>query len=345
MSNPGRWPTLARPVRRRSRMPSAAGSRSSSPPTSVQRGRMDDFGREASFSSLVAVTGTPWLGDACSLVEAFRDGEWSPTEALEGSLAAIEKSSLNAVCFIDEEAARACAKEADVSLPFGGLPIGVKELDPVKGSPQTEASLVFKDRIADYDGTMTARLRESGAVLVGQTTASEFGGINVTYTRLHGATSNPYDTERTPGGSSGGSAASVSGGLLPICTGGDGGGSIRIPAGFTGLFGLKATFGRIPKGPHTEIEPLTAVIGCLSRSVRDTARWYDVCNGYDEYDPYSLPRVEGWEAGLGHQDVRGMRVAVCADLGAAVIASAVREKVEGAADLLIKDAGLERVDL
>ena len=183
-------------------------------------------------------------------------------------------------------------------------------------------------------------------MLVGQTTASEFGGINCTYTRLHGATSNPYDLERTPGGSSGGSAASVSGGLFPICTGGDGGGSIRIPAGFTGLFGLKATFGRIPKGPHTEIEPLTAVIGCLSRSVRDTARWYDVCNGYDEYDPYSLPRGRAvGRPASGHQDVRGMRVAVCADLGAAVIASAVREKVEEAADLLIKDAELDRIDV
>ena len=97
----------------------------------------------------------------------------------------------------------------------------MKELDPVEGWPQTEASLVFKDRIAEYDGTMTARLRQAGAVLVGQTTASEFGGINCTYTRLHGATSNPYDLERTPGGSSGGSAASVSGGLLrcaPVVT-------------------------------------------------------------------------------------------------------------------------------
>ena len=192
---------------------------------------------------------------------------------------------------------------------------------------------------------MTSRLREAGAVLVGQTTASEFGGINVTYTKLHGATSNPYDTERTPGGSSGGSAASVAGGLLPICTGGDGGGSIRIPAGFTGLFGLKATFGRIPKGPHTEIEPLTAVVGCVSRSVRDTARWFDACNGYDEYDPYSLPRVSGWEAGLGHQDLLGLRAVVCVDLGAAVVASAVRAKVEAAADLLITDAELAKVDV
>jgi aspartyl-tRNA(Asn)/glutamyl-tRNA(Gln) amidotransferase subunit A len=291
------------------------------------------------------VTGEPWLGDACSLVDAFRERSISPIEALEGCLGAIEASKLNAVCFVDEEQARESAASAEVNLPFGGVPIGVKELDPVMGWPLTEASLIFKDRISDYDGTMTARLREAGAVLVGQTTASEFGGINCTYTRLHGATSNPYDLARTPGGSSGGSAASIAGGLLPICTGGDGGGSIRIPAGFTGLFGLKATFGRIPKGPHTEIEPLTAVIGCLSRSVRDTARWYDVCNGYDEYDPFSLPRVEGWEAGLGQQDIRGMRVAVSPDLGAAVIASAVREKVEEAADLLIKDAGLERVEL
>ena len=285
------------------------------------------------------------MEDACSLVDAFRAGTISPTEALDASLAAIADSSLNAVSFVDEEQARETAAAADVSQPFGGVPIGVKELDPVQGWPRTEASLVLKDRIADYDGTMTSRLRQAGAVLVGQTTASEFGGINCTYTRLHGATSNPYDLERTPGGSSGGSAASVSGGLLPICTGGDGGGSIRIPAGFTGLFGLKATFGRIPKGPHAEIEPLTAVIGCLSRSVRDAARWYDVCNGASEYDPFSLPRVEGWEAGLGTLDLAGMKVVVSTDLGAAFVASAVKERVERAAADLIADAGLERLDI
>ncbi len=287
----------------------------------------------------------PWLEDACALVDAFRAKTISPTEALEASLGAIAASKLNAVCFVDEEQARASAASADVSLPFGGVPIGVKELDPVKGWPQTEASLVLKDEICEYDGTMTARLRDAGAVLVGQTTASEFGGINCTYTRLHGATSNPYNLELTPGGSSGGSAASVSGGLLPICTGGDGGGSIRIPAGFTGLLGLKATFGRVPKGPHTEIEPLTAVIGCVSRSVRDAARWYDVCNGASEYDPFSLPRVEGWEAGLGTIPVQGLRVAVSIDLGAAVVAASVREKVETAAAALIADAGLVRVDV
>jgi aspartyl-tRNA(Asn)/glutamyl-tRNA(Gln) amidotransferase subunit A len=264
---------------------------------------------------------------------------------LEGSLTAIATSELNAVCFVDEEQARATAAGADISLPFGGVPMGVKELDPVKGWPQTEASLVLQDEIADYDGTMISRLKQAGAVLVGQTTASEFGGINCTYTRLHGATANPYNLECTPGGSSGGSAASVAGGLLPICTGGDGGGSIRIPAGFTGLYGLKATFGRIPKGPHTEIEPLTAVIGCLTRSVRDAARWYDVCNGASEYDPFSLPRVEGWESSLGTIDLQGMGVVVSVDLGAAVVASAVRAKVEDAAAALISDAGLVRKDV
>ncbi len=285
------------------------------------------------------------MGDACALVDAFRAGTISPTEALAASLSAIADSTLNAVCFVDEEQARAAAASADVSLPFGGVPVAFKELDPVLGWPQTEASLVLRDRIAAYDGTMTTRLREAGAVPVGQTTASEFGGINCTYTRLHGATANPYDRTRTPGGSSGGSAAAVAGGLVPIATGGDGGGSIRIPAGFTGLLGLKSTFGRIPKGPHTEIEPLTAVLGCLARSVRDAARWFDVCNGASEYDPFSLPRVEGWEAGLGRHDLRGMRAVVAPDLGSAVISRAVREAVEGAAAALIADAGLARVDV
>ncbi len=287
----------------------------------------------------------PWLGDACSLVDAFRARTIHPTEALEASLDAVARSALNAVSHVDEEGARAAAASADVSLPFGGLPIGVKELDAVAGWPQTEASLVLKDRVADHDATVITRLRAAGAVPAFQTTASEFGGINCTYTRLHGATGNPWDPERTPGGSSGGSAAAVAGGLVPLATGGDGGGSIRIPCGFTGLLGLKATFGRIPKGPHTEIEPLTAVLGCTARSVRDVARWFDVCNGADEYDPFSLPRVEGWEAGLGRQPLAGLRIAVALDLGAAVVADKVRQAVEEAAAALVAEAGLVRVDL
>ena len=206
---------------------------------------------------------------------------------------------------------------------------------------------MFKDRIAEYDGTMTARL-QGGRRRARR--ADDGVGVRrastVTYTRLHGATSNPYDLERTPGGSSGGSAASVSGGLFPLCTGGDGGGSIRIPAGFTGLFGLKSTFGRIPKGPHTEIEPLTAVLGCVSRSVRDTARWFDVCNGYDEYDPFSLPRVDGLGGRArpaGHPGPARRRLDRPRRGGRGLGACARRWRRRPTC--LIKDAGLERVDV
>src|SRR5580765_2334021 len=116
---------------------------------------------------------TPWLGDACSLVEAFRAGELTPTEALDASLAAIEGSKVNAFSYVAEEQARSSAAKAEVSLPFGGVPMAIKELQRVKGWPFTEASLLFKDEKADVDGTEVARLREAGAVLVGLTTASE----------------------------------------------------------------------------------------------------------------------------------------------------------------------------
>jgi aspartyl-tRNA(Asn)/glutamyl-tRNA(Gln) amidotransferase subunit A len=206
------------------------------------------------------MTDTPWQGDACSLVDAFRSGDRSPTEELEAVLGAIESSEINAVSFVDPQRARAAAAAADVARPFGGVPTGVKELDNVAGWPATEASLVFKDRIASYTSTLVSRLEhDGGAVLTGMTTASEFGGLNVSTTRLNGTTHNPWQQGRTAGGSSGGSAAAVAGGLLPLATGGDGGGSIRIPAAFNGLVGMKGTAGRIPRGPRTMISPLTVV--------------------------------------------------------------------------------------
>ena len=287
----------------------------------------------------------PWLEDACSLVDAFRAKSLNPSEALEATLAAIGTSELNAFSHVDVEAARSVAASADVTLPFGGVPIGVKELEPVAGWPYTEASLVFADRKSAFDSTHVTRLRAAGAVLAGQTTASEFGGINCTSTKLHGITRNPWDTERTPGGSSGGSAAAVAGGLVPIATGGDGGGSIRIPAGFTGLFGLKSTYGRIPRGPKTLQPPLTVTVGCLARSVRDTARWFDVCNGFDPRDTLSLPRVSGWETQLGSFDLSGKRAVVSVDLGSAIVEPRAAALITEAAEALIHDAGLTRVDV
>jgi Asp-tRNA(Asn)/Glu-tRNA(Gln) amidotransferase A subunit family amidase len=291
------------------------------------------------------MTVTPWLGDACSLVDAFRSGERKPSDELDAVLSAIGASGLNALPFLDEERARAVAAEADVSLPFGGVPIGVKELEPVAGWPYTQGSLVFADRTAGFSTTMIDRLDAAGVVRVGQTAASEFGGLNVSVTKLHGVTHNPWRTGRTAGGSSGGSAAAVAGGLLPIATGGDGGGSIRIPAGFCGLVGMKGTAGRIPRGPHTEVAPLTVVVGCLARSVRDVARWYDVCAGYDSRDPYSLPRVEGWERDLGSFDLRGRTAVIAPDLGSAVIHPEVEAAVRSAGEALARDAGLRLVDV
>jgi len=288
---------------------------------------------------------TPWQGDACSLVDAFRTGERNPKEELEGVLAAIDASALDAVSFLDTEGARAAAARVDASLPFGGVPIGVKELEPVEGWPSTEASLVFADRVADQTTTMVRRLEGAGVVKVAQTTASEFGGLNVSVSKLHGVTHNPWRHDRTAGGSSGGSAAVVAGGLLPIATGGDGGGSIRIPAGFCGLVGMKGTAGRIPRGPRTEIAPLTVVVGCVARSVRDVARWFDVCSGYHPRDPYSLPRVDGWERDLGTRDLRGLSAVIAPDLGNAEVLPQVEARVREAGEALARDAGLRLVDV
>lgn len=131
---------------------------------------------------------TPWLGDACSLVDAFRASEISPLEALDDCIAAIAKSPLNTFSFTNFERAREAAASADVSLPFGGVPFGVKELEKVAGWPYSEASVLFKDRVAGHDDTSVTRLRRTGAVLAAQTTAPEFGGINCTSSVLHGTT-------------------------------------------------------------------------------------------------------------------------------------------------------------
>ncbi len=289
---------------------------------------------------------TPWIGDACSLVDAFRSGERSPLEELDATLRAIEASKLNCFSHLDPERARAAAASADVSLPFGGVPTGIKELEPVEGWPWTEASLVYKDRIGTYTSHHAQRLFDLGGVVpVGQTTSSEFGGLNVSVTKINGVAHNPWQHGRTVGGSSGGSAAAVAGGLLSLASGGDGGGSIRIPAGYTGLLGMKGTFGRIPRGPRAYMRPNTVVCGNLSRSVRDAARYYDVCAGHDRYDPSSLPSEGRWEAGLGSSDLKGLRVAVVPALGGASLDPGVDDHIRAEAKQLIADAGMVEVDV
>jgi aspartyl-tRNA(Asn)/glutamyl-tRNA(Gln) amidotransferase subunit A len=290
----------------------------------------------------------PWQGDACSLVDEFRAKGRSPREELDATLAAVDRSELNAFSFIDPALAQAKADVADVHLPFGGVPFGVKELSRYKGWPDTDACLVFQDRVATTTETGIRRAEELGGVVpFGLTTASEFGGLNVSVTKLNGVTHNPWQQGRTAGGSSGGSAAAVAGGITTLASGGDGGGSIRIPAAFCGLPGMKGTAGRIPRGPQTSIHPMTVVTGVMCRSIRDIARYYDVTSGYDSRDPYSLPRIEGWEHNLGsyHHELRGKKVVITPDLGIAVVNPALAQMIVEAGQELARAAGLEVVDV
>jgi len=288
----------------------------------------------------------PWAGDACSLVDAFRAGDRSPIEELDATIDAIGASSLNAFVHLDFDRAREQARSADITLPFGGVPAAIKELDPVEGWPHTEASLVFRGRRAAQTSHHVRRLIErGGANPVGSTTASEFGGLNVSVTRINGVTQNPWREGRTVGGSSSGSAAAVAGGLLSLATGGDGGGSIRIPAGYCGLLGMKGTFGRITRAPHAFMRPNTVVFGNLSRSVRDAARYFDVCAGVDSYDPSTLESAGNWEAGLGSHDLRGLRVAVLPSIAGVRLEPGVAELIDRQAQVLIEATGMIRVPL
>lgn len=292
----------------------------------------------------------PWLEDGSSLADAVRSGEVRSADALEASLGAIAASKLNAVVHLDADGARQQAAEIDRRVGagedpglFAGVPLLVKDLEDVRGMPTTHGSVPYKDHIADQDSRHVERLRAAGAVIVGKSAPSEFGLVAYTATKLHGVTRNPWNLARTPAGSSGGSAAAVSGGLVPLATASDGGGSIRIPAAYCGLVGMKGTFGRIPRGPRPRNGPMTSLWGTVARSVRDAARWYDVTSGYHPRDPFSLPRVEGWERGLGSRKLRGLRVAISPDLGAATVHPEVERIVLDAAEALVEATGMKRV--
>ena len=300
-----------------------------------------------------------WERDAWDLADGVRAGTVSAVELLDAHLDRIDRldPELNSVCHLDADAARERATEIDADVAEGrdpgllaGVPIGVKELASVAGWPGTHASVVYADRIAEHDDTEVARLRDAGAVITGLTTASEFGTVSFTNTPLHGVTRNPWDLSKTPGGSSGGSAAAVAAGLFPVCTGGDGGGSIRIPASYSGLFGMKATFGRSGRGPDPFPSSLNPVRGPMVRSVRDAARYLDVTSGPTFTDPTSLPKLDvSWEdelvAGAAQERLRGLRVAFVSSFGFADAEPGPAKCAEEAAETLMAEAGFERVTL
>jgi len=193
------------------------------------------------------------------LTEALRARKASPLELMQAVLARIDEThaDLNAVVARrDREALLSEARAAEERIargearPLEGIPLGVKDLEDAEGLVTSHGSLPFRNQIATRDSTQVRRLRAAGAIVVGKTNAPEFGYTAITKNLVYGVTRSPWSLERTPGGSSGGSAAAMAAGMLPLVTASDGGGSIRIPASFTGAFGLKTSFGRVPHDPY-----------------------------------------------------------------------------------------------
>ncbi|MCZ6782095.1 MAG: amidase, partial [Proteobacteria bacterium] len=203
--------------------------------------------------------------------------ELSPVELMEATLARIDatQESLNAFSALrDPDAVLGEAREAEARIGRGearlleGIPLGVKDLEDAQGLVTSYGSVPFKDNLATRDSIQVERLRAAGAIVVGKTNAPEFGYTAITKNLLFGVTRNPWDLERSPGGSSGGSSAAIAGGVIPLATASDGGGSVRIPASLTGCFGLKISYGRMPNGPKKLwVMDDTAVDGPLTRCV------------------------------------------------------------------------------
>ena len=247
--------------------------------------------------------------------------ELSPVELLDHLLARIDRLDprIHAFVHLDRRGARAAARRAEKAMMSGdklgalhGLPISVKDLIMVKGMPWTRGSWFFRDAVPKQDPPAIERLRKAGASLTGKTNTPELGWKGASSNVLFPETCNPWDLSRTPGGSSGGATAATAAGFGPFHIGSDGGGSIRIPAAFTGTFGFKASYGRIP---NTPVAPNGRIghLGPQTRSVDDAALLYRVLAGPDERDPHSLPAEPIPEGDLA--PLEGLRIGWAPDLG------------------------------
>ncbi|MEM1106794.1 MAG: amidase [Pseudomonadota bacterium] len=221
--------------------------------------------------------------DALGLAALVAKGEVTASELLEAALSRAEaaQEALNCFSAFFADHARRQIDDGLPEGPFAGVPFLLKDLGAgVKGAPLTNGAKAWKDYVAEEDSVLTSRFKQAGLVLFGQTTSPEFGLTTSTESRLYGQTRNPWDTSRTSGGSSGGASAAVAAGVLPLAHASDGGGSIRIPAACTGLFGLKPSRGRTPMGPGTtEGWNGQSCHGVVSRTVRDSAAALDAIHG------------------------------------------------------------------
>ncbi len=290
---------------------------------------------------------------AVDLASLLARGQVSAAEVLDAHLDWIDQRNpaINAICTLDRDRARADAQAADdlrrrnpeaaAAKPLLGLPTAVKDLVPTKGIRTTFGSPIFADNVPDFDALIVERIRRAGAIVIGKTNTPEFGAGSQTFNPVFGKTRNPWDPSRTCGGSSGGAAAALASGMLPIADGSDLGGSLRNPASFCGVVGFRPTPGRVPRVPPEQGWDDLAVLGPMGRTVADAALLFSVIAGPDSRDPISLARpsepfhpVEpldlsglrlGWTPNLGRYPVEREVVQVCEaalpvfrDLGAEV---------------------------
>ena len=271
---------------------------------------------------------------------------------MQATLARAERFDPKLNCFATytPELALEAAKKAEQELmagnaigPLHGLPISVKDLIAVKDLKLTFGSRANANNVAAVDAPSVERVRAAGACIIGKTTTSEFGCKAVGDSPLTGLTRNPWDTTKTPGGSSCGAAASVAAGMTPFALGTDGGGSIRVPCSLTGLFGIKAQFGRVPVYP-VSATPTLAHVGPIARTVRDAALLLSVISGHDRRDPFAIAGAVPDFLGACDQPVQGMRIAWSRTLGYANPDPEVAELAERAAKVFV-DLGCEVVEV
>jgi aspartyl-tRNA(Asn)/glutamyl-tRNA(Gln) amidotransferase subunit A len=294
--------------------------------------------------------------DAVTLAGNIRSKRLSPVEVIDAVLDRMDRLDpvLHAFCTPTPELARETAKriEADIMAgrpvgPLAGVPIGIKDLVLTKGIKTTSGSYAYKDYVPDEDDVVVERLRAAGAVILGKTNVPELGYSGAGHNMIFPTTRNPWNIERTSGGSSAGSGAAVASAMGPFAIGSDGGGSVRIPAALCGLYGLKASMGRVPLYPGTKDERYPGVsswesiehIGPMSRTVADAALMMTVIAGPDDRDRFSLPKPDfDWMAVL-KGDLRGTRVAYSPDWGYALVAAPASWDGTGRNTFLINNTG------
>ncbi|MHC4520580.1 MAG: amidase, partial [Planctomycetota bacterium] len=279
---------------------------------------------------------------AGDLARMIRSKQLSPTEVMENTLGRIEtvNPTLNCFCFVYPEEALEHARAVENKVmaggdpgPLGGIPIAIKDLTPTKGKRTTLGSYAYEHWVPEADAAIVEKLMAAGAIMVGKTTTPEFAHVGFTESALWGITRNPWDPARTPGGSSGGSAAAVASGCVPLAEGTDMGGSVRIPAAECGVLGLKPSLGRIPMDILPSVFDNISHFGSLARSVDDTALFLAVTQGPDERDIQS----NGTPLDLAdpiQPDVRGRRLALSVDLGFYAVHPEIEANTWAAVDAL-----------